>query len=91
MNSTKFWHFVEALCRMYSCSITSSIRTEKRNEAVGGAPRSRHMLKYGYAADLVPDDPEWLDEIVDSAYRLGFDYAYISDKGHVHVQSARAQ
>lgn len=86
MNYAEFSHNVRALCAMYACSVTSGIRTPKRNAQVGGAARSRHLLQYGFAADLVPDDPDNLDEVRETAYELGFDYAYVSDKGHVHVQ-----
>ena len=89
MSPGEFWTKVEALCAIYDASVTSGVRSEKRNAQVGGAPQSRHMLKYGRAADLVPDDPEYLEEMVENAYRLGFDYAYYDeDKGHCHVQVA---
>lgn len=68
-----------------NCSVSSWIRTDKRNRLVGGSPTSQHLI--GLAVDLVPDD--WNDEkqIVDDCIRLGLVPVVERSKNHIHVQA----
>lgn len=45
-----FWSIVNEGALTFGGSIVSGIRSEKRNNAVGGHPQSRHLL--GLAADI---------------------------------------
>lgn len=77
-----FCKCVFALCTTYHCSVVSWFRTEERNTLKGGGPRSRHL--FGLAADLIPDDPERIDEIIGAARAMGLDALF--HKGHVHIE-----
>jgi uncharacterized protein YcbK (DUF882 family) len=78
-----FLMLVHTLCTIYPASVTSWIRTPKRNAAIGGKPESRHLL--GMAVDIVPDDPLDGPRIIASARRLGLD-AYDA-KSHIHIEA----
>ena len=85
----EFWSVVRALCALYDASVTGGPRTAARNAAVGGTPRSRHLLVYGgKAADLVPDDWAHAPALAADAVKLGL-WSKVDEsetKGkHVHV------
>lgn len=82
MSKLEFFTKVDALCALYRCSVTSWWRTEARNAAVGGSPKSKHLG--GWAFDLVPDNPDKHDVLVDAAHALGL-WA-VNEGDHVHVQ-----
>jgi len=66
----------------YKFSVTSWIRTPKRNKHVGGHPHSKHLL--GLAVDIVPDDPDDKAIIMLTFRKLGL---MVLDEGdHIHVQ-----
>ena len=91
MTALEFITGVEMLCAGHFCSVTSWIRTEARNRKVGGNVRSRHMLRYGRAVDLVPDEnaAENRRKLLASARALGFRG---QDEGdHVHLQDRAPQ
>ena len=78
---------VRALCAIHHCSVTSGARTEKRNAAVGGHPKSWHRLERGaLGVDVVPDTrtPAKRAEVARAARRLGLHAVVESD--HVHLQ-----
>ena len=85
INLSMFLILVHTLCSIYSCSVTSWIRTPKRNAKVGGAPGSRHLL--GMACDLVPDDPLEKPAIIAAARRVGLDA--IDEGDHIHIEADR--
>lgn len=83
-----FCELVAQLCSEHSCSITSWLRTEQRNAAVGGKPNSCHMLANGgRGCDLVPDDNtlEHRVAVVAAAHKLSLQA--LDETDHVHVQS----
>ena len=65
-------------------SVTSWMRTPKRNAMVGGHPSSKHML--GTGLDVVLDDtgPVARDAFVAEARKLGL-VAVVEDD-HIHIQ-----
>lgn len=70
----------------HQCSITSWIRTVKRNKLVGGDKNSKHLIAFGM--DLVPDswpkvDPLLLQDIK----KYGLFYSIEED--HIHVQGIK--
>lgn len=90
------------LCRTFDGSVTSWIRTPKRNREKGGVPASRHQS--GFAVDVVLDamsgphnsaaDLDALDQAIDSfraeATRMGL--RVLEEKRgqggwHLHVQT----
>jgi len=82
---SEFAQKVMILCGKHFCSVTSWVRTPRRNAAVSGHPESVHQL--GLAVDLVPDfdTPGKYAEIARDARRLGLVAQVESD--HVHVQA----
>lgn len=85
INLAMFSTLVWTLCTIYPASVTSWIRSPKRNKLVGGLPTSRHLL--GMAADLVPDDHRDLPKIADAARALGLDV--VVKKDHIHIEADR--
>ncbi len=63
-------------------SVTSWIRSEARNKAVGGVPLSAH--RFGLGADLVYDRPVPEGEARELARRAGL--RLIREADHDHVQ-----
>lgn len=77
------------LCLLHDCSVSSWVRTAKRNASVGGSIYSQHLL--GLAVDLVPDEPAKIPDIMRDARRL--DLVPIDEwehKKHIHVQAMKA-
>lgn len=78
-------HFVvrvHALCRKFDGSVSSWIRTAKRNQLVGGAPHSEHLS--GFAMDVVWDDPPAIAVVQTEAADLGL--KVIRESDHDHIQ-----
>jgi len=73
---------VASLCLCYRCSVTSWIRTTKRNREKGGVPHSLHLL--GYAVDVVPDNWAVATDVMRRARRLGL--RAILEPDHIHLQ-----
>lgn len=66
-------------------SITSGLRTPKRNEAVGGGFNSRHQ--YGLAFDLVPDgDFNTWEVLVARMKKDHPEWDVVIESDHVHVE-----
>lgn len=88
MKTTKleFCQAIIHLCALYTCSVTSWIRTPARNKKVGGHERSNHIV--GFGADLVPDDPAAKPALVAAAWKLGLDA--IDEGDHVHIEVDKA-
>lgn len=81
-NFSMFTKIVLIICRLFDASITSWIRSEKRNADVGGHSLSKH--KSGLAVDIIPDDPAKKPEIVAHAQKLGL--IAVDEGDHVHIQ-----
>ena len=74
------------ICFKHQCSVTSWIRTTKRNTFVGGDKGSRHLI--GYAIDLVPDSwPKVDDLLLQDIKKYGL--FYLIEKDHIHVQAIK--
>lgn len=86
MTIAEFVTIVCKICFEYNCSVTSWIRTTKRNAAVGGHSRSRHMT--GYGIDLVPDNWDDADAIVQKAHQSGL--SALNEGDHIHIQTSGA-
>lgn len=84
MNRTEFLAGVYAIAEAHSGSVTSGLRSTKRNTAVGGHPRSRHLT--GFALDVVLDEmtAEAKLALIEDLRRSGF--LGIDELDHVHVQ-----
>lgn len=77
---------VRCLCALFDCSCSSNVRTELHNVQVGGAPLSKHQIKYGGSGwDLVPDRMDERRKVANAARTLGFWVQVEPD--HVHCQS----
>jgi hypothetical protein len=82
MTLNTFIMLISALCTIHDCSVTSWIRTAKRNAAVGGTPHSRHIS--GFACDLVPDVPNERQELIRHAQLLGLQP--VDEGDHIHIE-----
>ena len=67
---------------LFPFSVTSWIRSAKRNKEVGGLATSYHLL--GLAVDVVLDNPADKARFIKEAKRLGFDA--IDEGDHVHLE-----
>lgn len=79
---------VRCPCALHGASMTSGSRTADRNAAVGGAPKSRHLISLGGLAwDLVPDDatPAKMIALAADAKMLGF--WTLVEVDHVHIDA----
>lgn len=83
MSLAGFALVVSALCRDHRASVTSWIRTTKRNQAKGGNAGSFHLT--GLGADLVCDDPADNLPLMRDARAAGLDA--INEGDHVHVEA----
>ena len=79
--STRLLDIVRYVCLTEGCSVTSWIRTPKRNKRVGGVPHSKHLS--GLAVDLVPDSRDWKPII--HAFRIR-GLKVLVENDHLHVQ-----
>lgn len=73
---------IYSLCRKFNGSVTSWVRTAKRNSLVGGHPQSEHLV--GLGADIVWDDPPALAEVQVVAVDLGL--KVVRENDHDHIQ-----
>ena len=64
-------------------SVTSWIRTEKRNNDVGGNSSSYHKL--GLAVDVVCDYERDITTLINNAKRLGL--GVLKEGDHIHIQA----
>ena len=83
MRLAEFWEKAVLLCKEFNGSMTSGVRSEKRNAEVGGVSLSWH--RYGLAVDVVLDDPTQKDAFRKRAEKLGFPFT-IDEGDHIHVQ-----
>ena len=83
MSPVDFTCKINILSMAHAFSVTSWLRTPARNEAVGGAKRSKHL--FGLAVDCVLDDPSKAKNLVKSAGEMGL--VAIEEGDHVHIQS----
>jgi len=72
---------IQALEQFPGTIITSWFRTPAENAAVGGHPRSQHLV--GWAFDAVPPEGQF-GRLADALQRQGFETVVESD--HVHAQ-----
>lgn len=82
MTRPEFIESVAQLCVEFGGSVTSWIRTMKRNTIVGGHPRSRHMT--GFGVDVVLDEESHIPAFRDAAYQLGL--SVLDEGDHLHIQ-----
>jgi uncharacterized protein YcbK (DUF882 family) len=80
----KFIERVVTLLEIYPGSVTSWIRSHKRNREVGGSKASWHLA--GLAVDIVLDEMEESNRIsmVQRARRIGLDA--IDEIDHIHLE-----
>lgn len=78
----EFLEKVLYLCEEYSCSVTSWIRTDKRNNRVKGVKDSLHLK--GLAVDVVLDNSRRFKKFVKAAKILGLDV--IRENDHIHLE-----
>ena len=78
--TTRFASKISRLLEQHPGSVTSWIRSVKRNRAVGGSPNSKHLV--GMAVDVVLDDPS--EDIAQTCNRLHL--RCFNEGDHVHVE-----
>jgi uncharacterized protein YcbK (DUF882 family) len=84
MKRERFWDLVCSLCDEFDGSITSGLRSERRNANVGGAKNSRHLR--GFAADVVLDDWSKKAQFTKTARELGLRVIdEVATRHHLHV------
>lgn len=81
----RFEDKIRCLALFFPLSVTSWLRSAKRNAQVGGVGDSRHLL--GLAVDVVLDDAGNRDFFTNEAKRLGLQV--IDEGDHLHVQEPR--
>jgi hypothetical protein len=85
LSAGEFWERVNLLCLEFRGSVTSGIRSKKRNRSVGGVALSWHLR--GLAADVVLDRAEDKDDCLHIAQKL---FPFVLDEGdHIHLQGGR--
>ena len=85
-----FMELMLDIAELYDCSMTSGMRTARRNDSIGGDPESKHIVnddEPGWAQDLVPDRAEDYPLVVAEAERHGL--GAVDEGDHVHVQYPR--
>jgi len=82
----RFEDKIRCLAMLFRFSVTSWIRSRKRNDDVGGVADSRHLI--GLAVDVVLDDGMQRGEFIVHADMLNLDVIIEGD--HLHVQEPRA-
>ena len=84
MTRAEFAAVVYVLCLVHHASVTSWIRTPRRNTAKGGVFNSHHLD--GLAVDLVFDTPNDRAACIISAKSLHLDVVPEDDHVHIEVQ-----
>lgn len=84
MSIADFALLIFALCKTFNGSVTSWIRTIKRDKAVGGVTITRRHTT-GKAVDIVLDDPRQNPAFVAAAIAMGLRAVIESD--HIHVEA----
>ena len=84
MNVTDFILTCITLKTKFEYSVTSWIRSSRRNHEVGGKSNSYHLV--GLGIDVVLDIPIHKDSFIKEARRLGLDA--IDEGDHVHLEPA---
>lgn len=79
---TDFCNAVRHLGAIHALSVTSWGRTEVRNKAVKGHPRSRHLD--WLAVDVVPDNWDDHGDVMRDAAALGL--RALNEGDHIHIQ-----
>ena len=82
MTTTEFLSLITTLRNRYPFSVTSWLRTPKRNKEVGGVANSRHLL--GLAVDTVLDAEGDKPAFIADVGRLGL--KALDEGDHIHVQ-----
>jgi len=85
MKQTEFLQCISCIAIHCNVSVTSWIRSKKRNEKVGGVPLSLHQI--GMAVDLVWDTEEDKVNAQNWCTRLGL--TCLDEGDHLHVQPGR--
>lgn len=88
MTLTEFAWAVYVYCTLTGGSVTSWIRTRKRNDQVDGVPHSSHLV--GLGVDVVYDDVPPDPDRFDWAERLGLKVIAEFDHDHLQPRSWRA-
>ena len=83
MNFLDFCTKILCLKSLFDFSVTSWIRSQKRNEAVGGKDDSLHLV--GLACDVVLEDPSQADALIYSCKRLGLVAIKYVDCIHIQI------
>ena len=83
MQLPDFCAHVRALCTAHGGSVTSWIRSTRRNRQAGGVATSYHLD--GLAVDLVLDDHSKTAALIAAAKARGL--RAIDEGDHVHVQA----
>lgn len=81
----RFEDKIRFLAMVFPLSVTSWIRSRKRNVEVGGAANSFHLL--GLAVDVVLDNGIEKPAFIQSAVNLGLHV--IDETDHLHVMEKR--
>lgn len=79
----EFCEKIAILCFVHQGSVTSWIRTESRNNDVGGHWKSRHL--FGLAVDVVLDSTDNTASFITECERYGL--KAIDEGDYIHVQS----
>ena len=84
MTPTEFHNIVRPIAMLYGASVTSGLRSKKRNKMVGGKENSRHLLDLAadYAIDNLDDKKDFMEE----CERQGL-VAIASNNNAVHIQT----
>jgi len=83
MSAIEFLQLILTLKVRYKFSVTSWIRSPKRNRAKGGSSNSRHLL--GLAVDVVLDNKSDKYQFKKECTRLGL--KWLDEGDHIHVQT----
>ena len=84
MTRLDFISVIDHLHTRFAFSETSGWRTTKRNKAVGGHPRSKHLS--GLAVDCVLDDKRHAAAFTAAVKAAGL--RFVNEGDHIHVQTA---
>ena len=84
MSPSEFHNIVRPIAMRYGASVTSGLRSKKRNKMVGGKDNSRHLLDL--AADYAIDNPADKKDFMEECERQGL-VAIESNNNAVHIQT----